>query len=51
MGDGLYRVVTPHFVAAFIVKDNVVVACAPILRKLLRERREYVMSQAERIGP
>jgi len=32
MRDGLYRVVTPHFVAGFVVRDGCVCECAPILR-------------------
>lgn len=35
MKDGLYRVVTPHLCAGFVVKNGKVVACAPILRKRL----------------
>lgn len=33
MRDGLYRVVTPYFVAGFVVEAGSVIACAPILRK------------------
>jgi hypothetical protein len=33
--DGLYRVVTPHFVAGFVIKGGKVKACAPILRRML----------------
>ena len=35
MEDGLYRVVTDHFVAGFVVEDGKVISCAPILRKRL----------------
>jgi len=33
MKNGLYRVTTPYLCAGFVIKDDVVVACAPILRK------------------
>jgi hypothetical protein len=43
--DGLYRVVTPHFVAGFVVQDGCVMECAPILRK----RIHHWMQVAERV--
>ena len=46
MIDGLYRVVTPHFVAAFVVRDGKVAECAPILRK----RLAFWVTVAKRIG-
>ncbi len=33
MQDGLYRVITSYFVAGFVIKDNKLIACAPIIRK------------------
>lgn len=33
MKSGLYRVVTNYLCAGFVVKDNVIIECAPILRK------------------
>lgn len=35
MKDGLYRVVTPVFVAGFVMLNGRCIACAPILRKRL----------------
>lgn len=32
MRDGLYRVVTPYLCAGFVVLNNKVIRCAPILR-------------------
>jgi hypothetical protein len=31
MKDGLYRVITSYLCAGFVIKDGIVVACAPIL--------------------
>jgi hypothetical protein len=31
--DGLYRVVTTYLVAGFVVKDNKIETCAPILKR------------------
>lgn len=47
MDDGLYRVVTSHFVAGFVMKDGRITVCAPILRK----RIGYWMTVAKRISP
>lgn len=33
MKDGLYQVTTRYLCAGFMIKDNVVIACAPILKK------------------
>lgn len=44
--DGTYRVVTPSFVAGFVVRDGWVVECAPILRR----RLAHWASRAQRIG-
>lgn len=35
MKDGLYQVTTSYLCAGFVVKDGVVILCAPILRKNL----------------
>jgi hypothetical protein len=43
--DGLYRVVTPHLCAGFVVEDGRVTRCAPILRK----RLTYWLTVAERL--
>lgn len=45
MRDGLYRVTTSYLCAGFELRDGVVVACAPILRKKL----PYWMTVAERV--
>ena len=44
--DGLYRVVTKHFVAGFVIEGGKVTQCAPILRK----RLAYWKTVAERIS-
>lgn len=44
--DGLYRVTTNYFCAGFVVKDNKVKECAPILFKKLN----YWITQAVRIS-
>ena len=31
--DGLYRVITKYLCAGFIIKDNKIIKCAPILKK------------------
>ena len=46
MSDGLYRVVTSYMCAGFIVTDERVTMCAPILRK----RIDYWKTVAERIA-
>lgn len=46
MSDGVYQVVQPKFVAAFIVSNGRVVVCAPILRK----RIEYWKTVALKIS-
>lgn len=33
MKDGLYRVITKHFVVGFVIEHGELTACAPILRK------------------
>jgi len=33
MRDGLYRIEKPYLCAGFVIKNNKVVACAPILRR------------------
>jgi hypothetical protein len=43
--DGLYRVVTPHLCAGFVVEGGRVTLCAPILRR----RLAYWMTVARRI--
>jgi hypothetical protein len=35
MKDGLYQVTTTYLCAGFVVKNNQVIACAPILRRKL----------------
>ena len=45
--DGLYRVTTRYLCAGFVIEDNIVVACAPILRK----KFAYWVTIAECIGP
>jgi len=35
LADGLYRVTTSYLCAGFVIKNGVVTACAPILRKKL----------------
>lgn len=47
MIDGLYRVVTPYFVAGFVVEGGSVTSCAPILRK----RLAYWRTIAVRLPP
>jgi hypothetical protein len=47
MRDGLYRVVTPRFVAGFVVEDGRAVGCAPILRR----RLGYWMTRAQWVCP
>ncbi len=32
MKDGLYQVITKYFVAGFVIKNNIVIKYAPILR-------------------
>lgn len=34
--DGVYRVTTNYLCAGFIVKNNLIVECAPILRKKIK---------------
>jgi hypothetical protein len=46
MKDGLYQVNTSYLCAGFVLKDGIVVACAPILRK----RIAYWKTIAKRIG-
>ena len=48
LDDGLYRVETNILCAGFVVKDNVVVACAPILRKRLKW---YWVLYAKKVAP
>lgn len=45
MEDGLYRVLTPHLCAGFIVENGRVTRCAPILRKKIN----YWVIHAERV--
>lgn len=47
MIDGLYRVVTASFVAAFVVEGGRVTQCAPILQ---RRAFSYWMRVAERVS-
>lgn len=48
LDDGLYRVTTNFLCAGFIVKDGVIVRCAPILKK----RIEYWKKIAKAVrGP
>lgn len=46
MIDGLYRVMTPHLCAGFVIEAGRVRQCAPILRR----RFTYWMTIAERIA-
>lgn len=46
MSDGLYQVTTPYLCAGFVVVENKVTACAPILRK----RLAYWKTIAVRVG-
>lgn len=45
MNDGLYRVVTSYLCAGFVVQDDEVIDCAPILRKKI----EYWKTIAKRV--
>lgn len=45
MNDGLYRVVTSYLCAGFVVRDDEVIDCAPILRKKI----EYWKTIAKRV--
>jgi len=36
MEDGLYRVETKHICAGFVVKNDKITKCAPILRKKIK---------------
>jgi hypothetical protein len=47
MRDGLYRVVTSHLVAGFVIRAGQVVQCAPILRRKI----DYWKTVATFIGP
>jgi hypothetical protein len=47
LADGLYRVETATVCAGFMVRDQTVIACAPILRKAIR----YWLPRAVRSGP
>lgn len=47
MKDGLYQVIEPYFVAAFVVENGVITRFAPILRK----RLEYWKTVARYLGP
>jgi len=47
MKDGLYRVTTKYLCAGFVMKNNIVTHCAPILRKLI----DYWKTIAIRIMP
>jgi hypothetical protein len=46
IGSGLYRVVTPHLCAGFVVEDGRVTRCAPILRRKLA----YWLTVGERVA-
>ena len=46
MRDGLYQVTAYNLCAGFVVKDGVVIMCAPILRR----RLAYWLSLAARVG-
>jgi len=46
MTDGLYRVETHYLCAGFVVKDDTIISCAPILWK----RMSYWLTIAKRIG-
>lgn len=46
MKDGLYQITTKYLCAGFIIKDNKVILCAPILRNKL----EFWKTIAKRIG-
>jgi len=46
MKDGLYRVVTKYLVAGFVLKDDKIIHCAPILNKKIK----YWKTIAEWIG-
>jgi hypothetical protein len=46
LSDGLYQVTTPYLCAGFVMRDGVIVAAAPILRK----RMAYYFTIAKRIG-
>lgn len=36
MKDGLYQVTTSYLCAGFVIKNNKIVECAPILKKKIR---------------
>lgn len=46
MKDGLYRVTTSYLCAGFVIKNDLVTVCAPILRKKIN----YWKTIAIRIG-
>lgn len=46
MTDGLYQVTTNYLCAGFIIKNGIIVACAPILRRKIN----YWKTVAVRIG-
>lgn len=45
LSDGLYQVTTPYLCAGFVVKDERITQCAPILRKQIT----YWLTIARRI--
>lgn len=47
MRDGLYRVTTRYLCAGFVVHNQLITSCAPILRGKIR----YWLTVAEWIGP